>query len=123
MKQNVTISFLDSELGTSYTIHEPVPSNIAHRVVKGINSTTFGDKSCTQMYASFITHNHVWIVGSFGRGNSPCNANARCSIGHLSEQNKLRACIGRMSRGLCDCATARPTICTALWPETYNKQR
>ena len=123
MQQTVTISFLDPTLGTTYTICEPVARDIANNIVKNINATTFDEKSCLEMRASFITNDHVWIIGKFGNSKSLCNQTAQCRLEHLSPNNKLRACIGRMSRGQCNCSLARPAICTALWPDTYCKQK
>lgn len=123
MKQNVKISFLDPIIGTSYTLSEPVAYDVAHEMVKKINSTKFDNNSCLHFNASFITHNHMWIIGKFGNGTSPCNKIAQCRIEHILPHDKLRACIGRMSRGQCDCNAARPSICATIWPDTYCKQR
>lgn len=121
----ITISFYDVNNDTTYQMHDTLSFTKTRKIATRINDITNKKSPClSEVRMHMVDKNSAVIITSVGRKTlAPCNKCAGGSLKALRPTDQMRACIGRMSRGLCQDKLVLSTFGPILWPENYGKQR
>ncbi len=125
MANNITVTFYDTDTDVTYNINQKISITKTRQMSRFIKSTQDIKAPCLQeIYIHMLSDTNAAVIGSFGKTlRAPCNCVAHGNINALRPTDKMRACLGRMSRGLCQDPIAIKNIAMVFWPESYNKQR